>query len=353
VLLEGPAEFELVSSGEATCRRGKLSAQVPPLARGFKINTPSGAVVDLGTEFGLEVNEATAEVHVFQGEVELHPVAEAMRELREGEALSFAGRPKALAANRSGFASMSELDAKTADAQRGQLERWLAAGDQWNRDADLRVRFDFQSGASGRMLVNRAAQGRDIADGSIVGAGWTQGRWPGKGALEFRNVSDRVRLAVPGELRQLTLAAWVRVNGLDRAFNSLFMSEGWGERRVHWQITREGEVRLGVAGVGRSGHADYDTPVVFSPERLGRWTHLAVVFDPVAREVRHYVNGAVAARLAMSEAAPLRIGIAELGNWNDRPGAQGVAIRHLSGAMDEFALWQRVLSDAEIARLAK
>lgn len=53
ILIEGPAELQLVSSGEATCTRGKLSANVPPQAKGFRINTPKGTIVDLGTELAL------------------------------------------------------------------------------------------------------------------------------------------------------------------------------------------------------------------------------------------------------------------------------------------------------------
>lgn len=49
----------------------------------------------------------------------------------------------------------------------------------------------------------------------------------------------------------------------------------------------------------------------------------------------------------------VKIGNTELGNWNDRSNQGGGAIRHLSGAMDEFALWDRVLSDVEIASLTK
>jgi hypothetical protein len=178
------------------------------------------------------------------------------------------------------------------------------------------------------------------------------GRWPEKRALEFRNVSDRVRLSVAGETKALTMAVWMRVNGLDRSLNSIFMSEGWGDRKVHWQITREGHIRLGVAGSAGKGHADYDSPVFFTPERFGRWMHLAVVFDPTAKEVRHYANGALLARLPLKDASPLKLGIAELGNWNDRR-TRSVAIRHLSGAMDEFALWDRVLGEAEIKAMTK
>ncbi len=350
LLMEGPAELQLVSSGEATCTRGKLSANVPPQAKGFRINTPKGTIVDLGTEFGLDVNDTSSEVHVFKGEVELHQASEAMKSLKEGEAMTFAGKSELLTANASSFASLNEINARTAFSDRSLFERWQVASTQLNADPHLRLHFDFQDDEAARSLRNHAAQGED---GSIVGASWTSGRWVGKRALEFRNVSDRVRLSVAGETKALTMAVWVRVNGLDRSLNSLFMSESWGDRRIHWQITREGRVRLGIAGKGNLRHADHDTPVFFTPERFGRWTHLAVVFDPFTQEARHYANGVLLTRSSLKDVTPLKIGIAELGNWNDRRNQGGVAIRHLSGAMDEFALWDRVLSDVEIAALAK
>ena len=349
VLIEGPAEFQLVSSGEATCTRGKLSANVPLQAKGFRINTPKGTIVDLGTEFGLDVNDASSEVHVFKGEVELHKAAESMKSLKEGQAMTFAADSQLLAANASSFASLNEINARTALSDRSQFERWQAQSASLKSDPGLKLHFDFQEDKTSRSLRNHALSGED---GSIVGASWTLGRWPEKHALEFRNVSDRVRLSVPGETKALTMAIWVRVNGLDRAFNSLFMSEGWGDRKIHWQITREGKIRLGVAGAPNKGHFDYDTPVFFTPERFGRWMHLALVFDPTAKEVRHYANGVLLARLPLQEASPLKLGIAELGNWNDQRKTGGVAIRHLSGAIDEFSLWDRVLSTEEIERMA-
>jgi hypothetical protein len=350
IVLEGPAELQLISSGEAACTRGRLSAQVPPQAKGFRIQTPKGTIVDLGTEFGLDVSEITAEVHVFKGEVELHAAKQPLKSLKQGEAMAFAAKPQLLAANAASFASLSELDNRTADSDRTQLEQWRRRSASLNADASLKLHFDFQEQESTCTLRNQAAHGEE---GSIVGAAWTSGRWPGKGALEFRHVSDRVRLSAPMEVKALSMAIWVRIHGLDRVFNSLFMSEGWGERRVHWQITREGAIRLGVAGPPHGRHHDYDTRVFFTPERLGRWMHLAVVFDPQAMEVRHYAEGVLLARLPMKDASPLRPGIAELGNWNDNRSNTGVAIRHLSGAMDEFALWDRALSEAEIAALAR
>lgn len=348
VLLEGPAAFQLVSSAEAFCTTGKLSAHVPPQARGFRINTPKGTIVDLGTEFGLNLSEASAEVHVFKGEVELHRPSAPMQSLKEGQAAAFAA-PQMLAANAAAFHSFTDLEERTAASQRTQFQRWQAASTAWNNDAGLRLRFDFQDNLESRSLQNLARQGAGVPDGSIVGCAWTEGRWPGKRALEFRNVSDRVRLSLPENVEALTLTTWVRINSLDRAFNSLLMSEGWGGGKVHWQITREGHVRLGIASRDSGAHVDYDTPAVIKPERFGGWMHLAVVYDPAAKEVRHYVNGDLAAKLPVSRVFPLHLGIAELGNWNDRPGKDRVAIRHLSGAMDEFAFYTRVLKDEEIS----
>lgn len=348
VIIEGPAEFEIVSSGEAACTRGKLRAEVPPQAKGFRIRTPKGTIVDLGTEFGLEVGRDDAQVHVFKGEVEVHPLASTMQSLKEGQAASFLDPLERRATHTEAFPSENDLDSRAAQSLRGEFERWLAKGSSSGTDPSLIVRFDFQDREDSRSLINRATP-TEVADGSIVGAAWTRGRWPGKGALEFRQVSDRVRLGIPDELASLTMAVSLRVNGLDRTFNSIFMSEGWGDRRVHWQITRDGRVRLGVAGSEKMRHTDYDTPVVFTPERFGRWLHLAVVFDPDSRQVRHYLDGKRIATHPLADASPLRIGIAELGNWNDTRGSGGVAIRHLSGAIDDFSLWSRPLSDKEIS----
>jgi hypothetical protein len=353
ITIEGPAAFDLLSSGRAALTRGRLRAEVPAQATGFEIETPQGRIVDLGTEFGLEIDEGLATIHVFEGEVELHALGAERQSLVAGQAASFVGSPELFEADPASFSSLERLDVRSKLSERGKFSRWLDRSRDWNGDPALRLRFDFQDSVESRSLTNRAISGGAYPDGSIVGASWTEGRWPGKGAIEFRQVSDRVRLSVPGELGQLTLATWVRVNGLDRTFNSLLMSEGWGERRVHWQIKHDGRVRLGVASGGNRGHADYDTPVVFTPERFGRWIHLAVVFDPDRSEVRHYVDGENVAQHPLEDASPLRIGIAELGNWNDQKTSNRVAIRHLSGAMDEFALWDRVLADDEIAALAR
>ncbi|HYF37190.1 MAG TPA: LamG-like jellyroll fold domain-containing protein [Prosthecobacter sp.] len=350
VTLEGPAALQLISSSEAFCSAGRLSAHVPPQAKGFRIRTDRGTVVDLGTDFGLDLTGAAGpQVHVFKGEVEWHPQHAQMRSLKEGQALSMDAATGALAADAQAFASLADLEQRNADSERLAFEDWLMKSRRVDEDAGLLLRFDFQDPAASRSLLNHAVRAPQVPAGSIVGCDWTEGQWSGKRALEFRNVSDRVRVSVPGEYRDLTLSTWIRVNGLDRAFNSLFMLEGYKDGAVHWQITRQGVLRLGIAG--RQGHpsVDYDTPVLFTPERFGQWLHLVTVYDAGALEVRHYLDGNLVAALPVKHGFPLRLGLAELGNWND--GSGRVPVRHFSGAMQEFMLFQRVLSEAEIRGL--
>ncbi|MEO1618502.1 MAG: LamG-like jellyroll fold domain-containing protein [Planctomycetota bacterium] len=72
VAIAAPAELELFSSDRATLHSGMARAIIPDRARGFVLNAPRTAVVDLGTEFSLTVGDnGTAEVSVIDGEVEL------------------------------------------------------------------------------------------------------------------------------------------------------------------------------------------------------------------------------------------------------------------------------------------
>lgn len=69
--VEGPADLDLISEARVYCRRGRLRARVPKGAEGFVIATPGSAIVDLGTEFGLNVEaDGKARIMVFEGAAE-------------------------------------------------------------------------------------------------------------------------------------------------------------------------------------------------------------------------------------------------------------------------------------------
>ena len=73
VTLEGPADFTVADSTSGRISAGKLVAYVPKGAEGFTVDYGNGQVVDLGTEFAMELCAGgKMELGVFDGEVELH-----------------------------------------------------------------------------------------------------------------------------------------------------------------------------------------------------------------------------------------------------------------------------------------
>lgn len=72
VNLSAPAEIELEQVDRLFLKQGRMRAAVPPAATGFTVRTPSGSVVDFGTDFSVAVDTTgKTEVEVFKGIVEL------------------------------------------------------------------------------------------------------------------------------------------------------------------------------------------------------------------------------------------------------------------------------------------
>jgi hypothetical protein len=357
MVVEGSAELQLVSQNEAAVRRGRIVVEVPPEARGFRVETPHTGVTDLGTSYGLEVEDRQTELHLFKGKVKLPSGGDAADQtLQEGSgALIENGRvPRRIAANPEAFASLFDLQARSVAAEARRLDQWRAACKHLKTDPSLQVHFDFENVArSGWQLRNAGDRGAGVLDATIVGCQWTEGRWPQKRALEFHSVSDRVRLNVPGEFEALTFSAWICVKGLDRKINSLFMSDGFEPRTVHWLIRRDGVLGLTVIGAEPRNHQIVASPPVATLEKFGMWLHLAVVLDGNGKRVVHYLNGAQVSAHALKIAPPFRIGAAELGNWNAKgfPENDPFMIRNFSGAMDEFCLFRRALDAGQVRAL--
>jgi hypothetical protein len=74
VWIEAPADFQLRSQQRMTLCAGRLFAEVPPSAKGFRVDTPHATVIDLGTEFGLVADAGRASnLYMFKGQASLTP----------------------------------------------------------------------------------------------------------------------------------------------------------------------------------------------------------------------------------------------------------------------------------------
>jgi hypothetical protein len=356
VVIEGPAELQLVSPTEAACLTGRLLAEVPPGARGFRLQTGQLTVVDLGTTFGIDATAARTEVHVFTGQVELFSGTELKQVLRDDQAaiaqelapLQF------MSADPEAFAFLFEFQQRSLASGAFRYEHWQFTSAKLNQDPSLVVRFDFQDfGGADWTLFNAAQGNRSVREATVVGCLRGEGRWREKQSLEFQTVNDRVLLSVPGQFDSLTLAAWVRVKGLDRRLNSLFMCHGFEPGTVHWLIRNDGALGLTVFGPGSGNFQILASPPVLTLEQFGMWLHLAAVLNGHARQVVHYVDGVPVASEALKLPPPYQLGSAELGNWNPLSSSKPapVMVRNFSGSFDEFTLFSRALTDAEVHEL--
>jgi len=355
VVIEGPAELQVISPNEAFCRSGRVTGDIPPQARGFRIRTPEMNVTDVGTVFGLGIRAHRTELHLFKGNAGFELPGDTVKQnLREGSAAVVESpHPlRLIAADRTAFALLFNLQAKSVADESRRCNQWRAASIRLSRDPSLLVRFAFEH-ETDWSLPNTSSHAATVADGAIVGCQWIEGRWSDKRALDFRNVNDRVRLSVPGEFEALTVAAWVRVQGLDRKLNSLFMSDGFEHGTIHWLIRNDGVLGLTVIGHEANQFQICASKPVLTLDQFGMWLHVAVVLDGRANRAAHYANGAPAGEKALKIKPPFRIGAAELGNWNVSgfPKEDPFMIRNFSGAMDEFCLFSRALNPDEIRAL--
>lgn len=361
VVIEGPAELDLRSTKMIVCHRGKLRVRVPEQAKGFSVDTPHYRAVDLGTEFGVSVEDGDAtEVHVFQGEVEVFDFNKAEHDfsnrapetLRIGNGLrtSGDGREDRTTADSGKFVDIDRMMQILSQEGQKRYLAWQAQSKNWQTDPHVLLYYGMDGHKpSARVLQNNSVSKLDGLNGAIVGCRWTEGRWPGKAALEFKGPEDRVRMNIPGEYRSITLSCWIRIDGFDRRLGSIFLTDGHDLGEAHWQFTNNGQLLLGVKADPQQSQ-EYLSESVLKPTDLGRWMHLACVYDDEKLEVCHYLDGERVFAFPISKQTPLRFGAAELGNWvpedlkNDR-------IRNLNGRIDEFLLLDRSMTGDEIREL--
>ena len=360
IITEGPLDLELTGPLGMRLGYGKFRALVPDSARGFTVITDDLALVDLGTEFGfLCTLDGNAELQVMQGAVEVRSQGQMVHTLRANEAASLhEGRFQPGAAQSVSFLGAADLERLGAADARRHLEAWQAAGDLLDEDPHLLLRLDFQDMAwQSRTLSNRARHATAGSEASLVGCDRAEGRWPGKGAAEFKHADDRMWLRGPAVMEAATFIAWVRADMLMYDEHVLLRAHGPGGR-MKWSLRDGGALTFSqqVHNDGK-GWLGFSSGQKLKPCHLGTWLCLATV---VAGDgtISHYLNGAPAGSGALLEKKSWGLGRCEIGNSATAPGSSGNNASaeagppdHFVGRMEEFAIFSTALSPADIHRL--
>lgn len=330
----------------------------------FAIKTPTATVTDLGTEFGVEVDETgRTSATVFQGVVELQtrdasgPHTEAIRlgenESARVERANAGGEPtiQRTEAKTSGFVRVGQLPSLAEEAKLKSFRRWQSYSQEVRRDPSLLAYFDFQQKQGmPTVLANVAENGQKSPDGIVENATWTTGRMPGKHALLFTDSSDSVHIELPQGTEDIAIAAWLRVESLDHCQTTgLVMSVGFGNagqpQYFHWQMNNRLERVMFSVASGREPGSEWfcDTDI---KSWLNRWTHLVCSYNHITRLGRLYVDGRLRGESEAGPFGPICIGAACIGAWDG-----GGEPRNFRGKIDELMVFGRSLDSLEVQRM--
>jgi hypothetical protein len=256
------------------------------------------------------------------------------------------------------FIDLEALDTQASSQTEDRYQRWQSFSTELRTDSRLIAYYAMEGERWNRKLHSSIVPRNRELDGAIVGAKRVAGRWPNKEAIEFKRPGDRVRVDIPGKFESLTFACWVKIDSLDRWYNSLFLTDSYQRGEPHWQILDTGQLFFSVrVREGETGqeHREVLSPPFWKPSLSGQWLHLATTYDVTKKQTTHYFNGAMLSQETIPEiqlVRSTRIGKASIGNWSlpTKPDAE-FAIRNLNGSMDEFALFNAALTPAEILEI--
>ena len=189
LIVEGPAELDVLSSQSIRCVRGKIQAVVPPAARGFEVLVDDSKIIDLGTEFGLSVSETGTDLKVYDGEVELrHAAATESNLLTAGESASWLGNDLPVTENAN---SESESQPQLVDVERfrirargianSRFERWKSFSESLRTDERLIAYYSMEEpSAWDRKTLDARIPRQPDLDGADCGCKPSIGQMGGK-----------------------------------------------------------------------------------------------------------------------------------------------------------------------------
>lgn len=328
LVLEGPAEIVVDKASGMTCYRGKLNAFVPKSAHGFEVMTPFTTVRDLGTEFSVIVDDATTDLHVLSGLVDVYQDTKSRFSLSQGNAIRTYGN-KTMREIELDKNACIDRDACTALADAQREQRILR-----REDYDKRFLRDPKT-----MLLFDGKTFRIRRDKSLSSGAQTHGGVPAMGAFSIgdarhiRKKSDHLTFTLPGKFSSLSTVFYIKINDLDQS-GTLFQG-----RDFSFRLDENGSVRI------LAGREEYVFKEVVSKNEFGTWTLFGITVDVASKKISFYKDGRSVASDSWDSAAPITIGECFLGNSPNGPSGR------IDAAIDEVLLFDRVLSEEEMNEL--
>ncbi|MDP3072072.1 MAG: LamG-like jellyroll fold domain-containing protein [Opitutaceae bacterium] len=355
VIVEGPADFEVLGPQHAFLHQGRVVTRMAPGTKGFILDSPRGRLIDQGTEFGVSVGPSgDTEVHVLEGKVDAVPGNQQ--------------KPVHLSVNQAARLTSQRIEQFEADA--GEFITDLPP---LSTGATGFLHWSFDEGA-GEVSVNRG-RGLGVPGARAIrrtypegGAGprWIAGQFGAGLAFDGRETFMECEFpGIPGG-EPRTVAFWVKVprdSSIDEGYGII----NWGTNKpgLAWQISVNPNAAEGPLGRLRLGvHRSF---VVGTTDlRDDRWHHCAVVMygghrPDAGTHILLYLDGELepAARKAVGEIRTQITGPEAHNMWLGRNlGYVSVEQRNalgrfFRGALDEVFVFNATLDQEQIRSLMK
>lgn len=356
LIVEGPARLDFPAAGRAVLHQGRVVMRATEKGHGYQIETPQGNIIDIGTEFGVTVDDdGLVETHVIEGRIEAIPTRGQAVLLLGNDALKMGpegGEP--IAADAGEYYTLMP----PPHGRNPKFIHWgfdEAAGEVAHSQGELAAK------------IGAHAEMRFYAVAPSPGPTWVAGPKSESGsALSFDGQGSYAESAYRGigGGQPRTVCFWLKVPE-DFSVKQGFGIVAWGRHARPgevWQLSVNpleqdgpiGRLRLGLIGGQVIGSSDL---------RDGRWHHIAVVMyggsqPNVGTHVILYVDGERerVSRRALQEVRT-EIDEAEHGVWVGRnssakPGKRNVVNGgFFRGELDELYIFDAALSQGELRQL--
>ena len=176
------------------------------------------------------------------------------------------------------------------------------------------------------------------------GAGWGAGRTGNAVTLNGTGAHVVLPTAILAGATAFSIATWVQIATLATWSRVFDFGTGSGANLFLTPRSGSGTARFAITTAGAGAEQRIDAPAVLP---TGVWTHVAVTLGASVGVL--YVNGAEVARNAALTVRPADLG-STTQNWLGR--SQYAGDPYLSGALDGFRIYSRVLTAAEVAQFA-
>ena len=373
MLVEAPAEFELMTPASAKLNHGRLVGFVSPDSTdlGLTIETAAAKIVDLGTEFGVSVplGDEPTDVHVFQGAVEMQSQPSSSPESKRQELLRLEAGSSASADSAGTITRLANLNSdrfvrQMSEAQKNHfpngplpdrlvpvthdLVLWLAADGIVKKDSrglvsvwgDLCAGDNSEADNAEQQQIGK--QPRWVAKGigskpAIVFDGWNTSLV----TKPFQTTDEQTLfVVVQSDIQQV-----IRLAKQQRTANVIQIVNYHGPPNIVLEWSSKGtlqgrnwvpdgtDAQLSVGWAESPAHQTSDAVVC------------SYVYSTLGKQARLYENGKqVSAKAALGPAAI---------NSSKFIGAHYLDNRHFIGKMAELLIYNAVLSEEEISTISQ